>query len=158
MAKEKVKKWKRWQILFSWASKSLWMVIVSRKLKDTCSLKKSYDKSRQHVKKQRHYLVDKGSYSQSYSFSSSHLWMWELDHKESWVLKKWCFQIVVLEKTLESPSDTKEIKPVISKGNQTWILIRRTDAKALILWPPDGKSQLIGKHPDAGKDWGQKEK
>ena len=84
--------------------------------------------------------------------------MWELDHKENWVLKKWCFQIVVLEKPLESPFDTKEFKPVNLKGNQTWIFIRRTDAKALILWPPDGKSQFIGKHPDAGEDWGQEEK
>ena len=109
------------------------------------------------LKKQRHHFADKGPYSQSYGFSSNHVRMWELDHKH-WVLKNWCFWIVVLEKTLESPLDCKEIKPVISKGNQTWILIRRTDAKALILWPPDGKSQLIGKHPDAGKDWGQEEK
>ena len=86
--------------------------------------------------------------------------MWELDQKESWVLKSWCFQIVVLEKTLESPLDCKEIKPVNPKGNQPWIFIGRTDAEAEapILWPPGVKSWLIGKSPDAGKDWRQKEK
>ena len=85
--------------------------------------------------------------------------MWELDHKEGWTLKNWCFQIVVLEKTLETPLDSKEIKPVNSKGNQPWIFIGRTDAEAEypMLWPPDIKSRLIGKDPDAGKDWGQEE-
>ena len=84
-------------------------------------------------------------------FSSSQVWMWELDRKEGWTLKNWCFQTVVLEKTLESPLDRKEIKPVNPKGNQPWIVIGRTDAEALILWPPDAKSQLIGKDPaDAG--------
>ena len=81
--------------------------------------------------------------------------MWELDHKEDWAPKNWCFQIVVLEKTLESPLDCKEIKPVNPKGNQSWIFIGRTDAEAPILWPLDEKSWLIGKDPDAGKDWGQ---
>ena len=86
--------------------------------------------------------------------------MWELDHKESWVLKNWCFQTVMLEKTLESPCDSKAIKPVNLKGTQSWIFIGRTDAeaKAPILWPPDAKSQLIGKNPDAGKDWRQEER
>ena len=86
--------------------------------------------------------------------------MWELDYKESWVLNNWCFWTVVLEKTLESPLDCKEIKPVNPKGNQSWIFIEKTDAEAetLILWSPDANSQLIGKDPDAGKDWGQKEK
>ena len=86
--------------------------------------------------------------------------MWELDHKESWALKNWCFQIVVLEKTLESPLDCKEIKLVNPKGNQPWIFNGRTDAEAeaSILWPPDVKSRLIGKDPEAGKDWGQEEK
>ena len=122
--------------------------------------KESYDQPRQHIKKQRHHFADKSPYSQSYGFSSSHVWMWELDHKEGWVLKKWCFWIVVLEKTLESPLDCKEIQPVHPKGNQSWIFIGRTDAEAEapILWPPDGKSWLIGKDPDAGKDWGQEEK
>ena len=115
--------------------------------------KKSYDKTRQHTKKQRHYFADKWPSSQSYGFSSSHVWMWELDYKESWVPKNWCFWTVVLEKTLESPLDYKEIKPVRSKGNQPWIFTGRTDAKieAPILWPPDVKSCLAGKDCDAGK-------
>ena len=122
--------------------------------------KKSYDQPRQHIKKQRHYFVDKGPFSQSYGFSSSHVWMWELDHKENWVLKNWCFWNVVLGKTLESPLDCKEIKPVNPKGNQSWIFSRRTDAEAEtpILWPPDVKNWLTGKDPDAEKDWRQKEK
>ena len=102
----------------------------------------------------------KGPYSQSCSSSSSHVWIWELDHKEGWVPKNWCFQIVVLEKTLESPLDYKGIKSVNPKGNQFWIVIRRTgaEAEALILWPPDAKNWLIGKDPKAGKDWRQEEK
>ena len=97
---------------------------------------------------------------ESYDFSGSHVQMWELDHKEGWVPKSWCFQTVELEKTLESPLDCKEIKPVHPKGNQPWIFIGRTDAEVEtpILWPPDVKSQLIGNDPDAGKDWRQKEK
>ena len=100
-------------------------------------------------------LPKKGRSSQSYSFSSSHVWLWELDYKESWALKNWCFWNVVLEKTLESPLDCKEIQPVHPKGNQSWIFIGRTDAEAetSILWPPDVKNWLIGKDPDAGKDW-----
>ena len=122
--------------------------------------KESHDKSRHHIKKQRYHFANKGPYSESYGFSSSHVWMWELDYKESWALKNWCFQTVVLEKILESPLDCKEIKPVNPKGNQPWICIGRTDAEAEapILWPTDGKSQLIGKDPDAGKDWRLKEK
>ena len=139
------------------APKSLQMVTAAMDLKDTCSLKKSYDKPRQHIKKQRQYFVDKGPSSQSYGFSSSHVWMWELDYKESWALKNWCFWTVVLEKTLESPLDCKEIQSVHPKGNQSWIFIGRTDAEAetLILWPPDVKNWLIGKDPDAEKDWRQ---
>ena len=93
-------------------------------------------------------------------FSSSHVQMWELVHKEDWVPKNWCFQTVVLEKTLESPLDRKKTKSVNPKGNQPWIFFGRTDAEAeaLILWPPDVESQLIGKDPDAGKDWRKKEK
>ena len=100
---------------------------------------KSYDKPRQHIEKQRPYFADKGPSSQSYGFSSSHLWMWELDHKEGWTPKNGCFWTVVLEKTLENPLDSKEIQPVNSKGNQYWIFIRRTDdeAETPILWPPD---------------------
>ena len=98
-------------------------------------------------------------FSQSYGFSSSHAWMWELDNEESWMLKNWCFWIVVLEKILKSPLDNKEIQPVHPKGNQSWIFIGKTDAKAEapILWPPDVMSWLIGKDPDAGKDWKQEE-
>ena len=122
--------------------------------------KKSYDQPRQHIKKQRHYFANKGPSSQSYGFSSSQVWMWELDRKESWMPKNWCFRTVVLEKTLESPLDCKEIQPVNPKGNQSWIFIERTDAEAEapIFWPPDVKSWLIGKDPDGGKDWRQEEK
>ena len=94
--------------------------------------------------------------SQSYGFSSSHIWMWELDYKESWILKNWCFWTVVLEKTLESPLDHKEIKPVTSKGNQS--RIGRADTEALVHWPPDAENCLTGKDPDAEKDWKQEEK
>ena len=105
-------------------------------------------------------IADKGMYNQRYGFSCSHVQMWELDHKEGWALKNWRFLTVVLEKTLESPLDIKEIKPVYPNGKQPWIFIGRTDAetKAPILWPPDAKSWFIGKDPDAGKDWGQEEK
>ena len=105
-------------------------------------------------------IADKGPSSQSYGFSSSHVWMWELDHKESQAPKNWCFWAVVLEETLESPLDCTEIQPLNPKGNQPWIFIGKTDAEAEapILWPPDAKNWLIGKIPDAGKDWGQEEK
>ena len=111
------------------------------------------------IKKQRHHFANKGPYSQSYVFfSRSHVWMWKVGHKEGWAPKNWCFQTVVLEKTLESPLDNKEIKPVNPKGNQPWIFIGRTDAEAPILWPPDVKTDPTGKDPDAGKDWRQEEK
>ena len=103
-------------------------------------------------------FTSKGLPSQSYAFSNSHVRMWELDHKEGWAPKNWFFWTVVLEKTLESPLDHTEIKPVNLKGNQLWIFIGRTNAEAPILWPLDVKSQLIRKDPDAGKDWGQEEK
>ena len=123
-------------------------------------LQESYDKPKQCVEKQRHYFANKGTSSQSYDFSSSHVWMWELDYKESWAPKNWCFWTVVLVKTLESPLDYKEIQPVHPKGNQFWIFIWRTDAEAEtpILWPPDAKNWLIGKDPDSGKDWRLEEK
>ena len=107
-----------------------------------------------------HHFSDRGPYSQSSGFSCGHVWMCELDHKIGWVSKNWCFQIVVLEKTIESPLVCKEIKQVKPKGDQPWMSIGRTDAEAEapILWPPDAKSQLIGKDPDTGKDWRQKEK
>ena len=115
---------------------------------------------RQHIKKQRHNFADKGPSSQSYGFSSGQVWMCALDHKEGWALKNWCFWTVVLEKTLESPLDCKEIQPVNPKGNQSWIFIGRTDAEAetLILWPPDSRNWRTGKDPDSGKDWRQEEK
>ena len=109
------------------------------------------------TEKQRHSFANKGPSSQSYSFSSGHVWMSELDYKESWALKNWCFWTVVLEKTLENPLGCKEIQQVHSKGDQSWIFMGRTDAEAEtpILWPPAAKSWLIGKDPDAGKDWGR---
>ena len=130
------------------------------KLKTLAPRKKSYDQPRQHFKKQRHYFANKGPSSQIYGFSSSHVWMWELDYKESWVPKNWCFWTVVLEKTLARPLDCKEIQPVHPKGNQSWIITGRTDAEAEtpILWAPDSKNWLIRKDPDAGKDWRQEEK
>ena len=123
-------------------------------------LKKSYDKPRQHIRKQRHHSADKGPYSQSYGFSSSHVRMWELDHKEGWEPKNWCFQTVVLEKTPVSPLESNEIKALSPKGKQPWIIIGRTDAEAEvpILRLPDVKSQLTGIDPDAEKDWKPKEK
>ena len=109
--------------------------------------KKSDDQPRQHIKKQRHYFVNKCPSSQSYDFSSSHVWMWELGYIESWASKNWCFWTVVLEKTIESPVDCKEIQAVNLKGNQSWLLIGRTVAEAPILWPLDVKNRLIGKDP-----------
>ena len=140
------KQWKQWQTLFFGAPKSLQMVTAAMKLKDTCSWKESCDQPRQHIKKQRHYSADKGPSSESYGFSSSHVWMWELDCKQSWALKTWCFWSVVLEKTPESPLDCKEIQPVYPKGNESWVFIERTDAETPILWPPDAKNWLIGKY------------
>ena len=127
------------------APKSLLMVTADMKLNPW---KESYDQPRQHIQKQRH------------GFSSSHVWMWELYYKESWVLKNWCFWTVMLEKTLESPLDCKESQPVHPKGNRSWIFIGRTNAEVEtpILWPPDGKNQLIGKDPGAGKDWRREDK
>ena len=114
------------------------------KLKDTAPWKKSHDKTRQHIQKQRHYLANISTSSQSYGFSCNCVWMWELDCEESWVPKNWCFWTVVLEKTLESPLDGKEIQPVHPKGNQSWIFIGRTDAEAeaLMLCPPNEKNWL----------------
>ena len=109
------------------------------------------------LKKQRHHFANKVLHSQSYGFSSNHVWMWELGHKEGWALKNCCFWTVVLKKTLESPLDSKEIKPVNPKGSQPWIFTGRIDdeAEAPILWPHDVKSRLIRKDPDAGKYWRQ---
>ena len=120
--------------------------------------KKSFDQPRQYIKKQRYYFAKKDLSSQSYGFSSSHVWMWELDYRARWAPKNWCFWNVVLKKILESPLDCKEIQPVHPKGNQSRIFIGRTDAEAetLILLPPDAKNWLIGK--DWRKDWRQEEK
>ena len=135
------------------------MVTAARKLKTLAPWKKSNNKSRQGIKKQRHHFANKGPYSQSYGCFSSHVQMWKLDHKTGWAQKNWCFWNVVLEKTLESPLDCKN-KPVNSKGNQPWIFMGRTDAKAEapIVWLPDVKSWFFGKGSDAGKNWGQEEK
>ena len=143
------KQWKQWQTLFFGGSKITADGDCSHEITDTYSLEKGYDQPRQHIKKQSHYFTNKGLSSQGYGFSSSHVWMWELDYEEWWVQKNWCFWTVVLEKTLESPLDWKEIHPVCPKGNESWIFIWRTDAEAVtpILWPPDAKSWLFRKDP-----------
>jgi len=117
----------------------------SHEIKSLAPWKKSYDQPRQHIKKKRHYFANKDPSSQGYGFSSGHVWMWELDYKESWALKNWCFWITVLEKTLESLLYCKEIQPVHPKGNQSWMFIGRTDVEAEtpMLWPPDAKNWLF---------------
>ena len=149
------KRWKQWQTLFWGAPKGLQMVTATIKLKDACSLEeKLWQTQAAYLKGRDTTLPTKVCIVKAMVFSSSHVWMWELDYKESWAPKNWCF------KTLESPLCCKEIKPVNTKGNQPWILISKTDAdaEALILWPPDAKNWLVGKDPDAEKDWGQEEK
>ena len=153
------KKCKQWQILFSWAPKSLWMVTTATKVKDALApWKKSYNQPRQCIKKKKHHLADKGPSSQSYDFSSGHVWMWELDYKESWAPKNWCFWTALLEKTLESPLNFKEIQLVHPKGNQSWLFIGRTDAeaKALILWPPVWRTDSLEKTLLLGKIEGRR--
>ena len=153
------KQWKQCHTLFFWSPKSLQMVTAATKLKCLFFGRKVMT-NLDSILKSRHYFADKGQSSQSYCFSSSHVWMPELDYKESWAPRNLCFWSVVLEKTLESPLDCKESQPVNPKGNQSWIFISRTDAEAEtpILWPPDVKSWLTGKDPDVGKDWRQEEK
>ena len=154
------KQWKQWQTLFWGAPKSLHMVTAAMKLRHLFRGRKvmtnldSILKSRDITSPTKVHLV------KAMAFSSGHVWMWELDCEESWAPKNWCFWTVVLEMTLESPLDCKEIQPVHPKGNQSWILIRRTDVEAEtpILWPPDVKNELIWKDPDAGKDWRREEK
>ena len=143
-------------ILSSFHQAIIWSKQEQKKKKK----KQKNQKPRQHIKKQKHYFTNKGLSSQSYGFSSGHVWTWEMDYKESWVLKNWCFWTVMLEKTPESPLDCKEIQLAHPKWNQSWIFIGRTDAEAEtpVLWPPDVKNRLIGKDPDAGKDWRQEEK
>ena len=134
--------------------------VPSMKLKDTYSLEGKLWPTSIAYSKAETLLSNKGPSSQGYVFSSSHVWMWELDCEEGWAPKNWRFWTVVLEKTLESPLDCKEIKPFHPKGNQPWIFIGRTDAEAEapILWPPDAKNWLIWKDPDVGKDWRHEEK
>ena len=152
------KQWKQWETLFSWTLKSRQMVSAAVKLKDA-PWKKSYNQPRQHIKKQRHYFANKGPSSQSYGFSSSHVRMWELDHKESWAPKNWCFWTGGLEKTLQSPLDSKEIQPVNPKGSPEYSLAGlMLRLKLQNFWPPDAKNWLTGKDPDAGKDWRWEEK
>ena len=149
------KQCKQCQTLFWGAPKSLQMVIAAMKLKDACSWKESYDQPREHIKKQRHYIANKGPSSQDYGFSSSHVWMWELDYEKSWVPKNWCFWTVMFEKALKSPLDCKEIQLVHPQGNQSWIFIGSSDfvAETPKLWPPDEKNWFTIKDPDARKDW-----
>ena len=150
---------KQCQTLFFWAPKSLQMVTAAKKLKDSGSLEEKLWQTLDSILKSSDitWPTKLHTFSQSYGFSSSHVWMWELDCEEGWAPKNWCFWTVVLEKTLESPLDCKEIRPVNPKVNQSWIFIKRTDAEAEtpIFWPTDGKSQLIRKDPNAGKDWRQ---
>ena len=157
------KQWKQWQTLFWGAPKSLQMVTTAMKWKDACSLEENYDQHRQHIKKQRHYFINKDLYGQSYGFSSSCVWMSALDYKESWALKNWCFWTVVLEKTLESPLDCKEIQLVHPKGNQSWIFFGRTDAviETLATWCKElthWKRLTHWENWVTGKDWRQNEK
>ena len=161
MANKSQGKWKQWQTIFSWAPKSPQTVTTSHEVKrHLAPWKKSYDQPRQLIKKQRHYFANRGPSSQSYGFSSSHVWMWELDYKESWALKKWMvLNCGVGDESWESLWLQRD-QPVHPKGDQSWILIGRTDVEAEtpILWPPDVKNWLTEKDPDAGKDWGQEEK
>ena len=148
------KQWRQWETLFFGAPKSLQMVTAVVTLKDTCSLE---EKLWATYKKQRLYFANKSLSSQSYGFSSSHVWMWELDYKKSWVPKNWCLQTVVLA---GSCLDSKEIQSVNPKGNQSWIFIGRNWCWSWNSnsWPPDVKNWLIWKDPNAGKDWRQEEK
>ena len=136
------------------------MVTAAVKLKALAPWKKSYEKPRQCIKMQRHHFANKSLYNQTYGFSRSHVQMWQLDHNEGWAWKNWCFWIMVLEKTLKSPLDSKEIKPVNPKGNQPWILIGTTNAEAdaPVLRSPDEKSWLTGKDPVAGDVEGRRKK
>ena len=140
------------------APKSLKMGTAAMKLKDACSWEEKLWLRRQHIKKQRNYFTNKGPSNQGYGFSGSHVWMWELDYKESWVLKNWCFWTVVLQKTLESPLDCKEIQPVHPTGNQSWTFIGRTDAEAEtpILWPPDWKRPWCWERLKVGGEGGNR--
>ena len=151
------KQWNQWEALF-WGSKITADGDCRHEIKRCLLLGRKAMTNLEHTKK--HYFANKGLSGQGYGFSSSQVWMWEFDYKESWVPKNWCFWTVVLEKTRESPLDCKEIQLVHPKGNQSCVFIGKTDVEAetALLWPPDAKNWLIGKGPDAGKDWRQEEK
>ena len=151
---------KQWKTLFSWTPKITQDSDCSHEIKRRSLHGRKAVTNLDYIKKKRYYFADKDPRSQSYGFSTSHVWMWEVDHKEDWALNNWCFWTVVSEKTLESPLDCEEIPPVNLKGNQLWIIIGGTDAEAEapILWTPDRKSWLIRKGPDAGKVRKQEEK
>ena len=154
------KQWKQWQTILG-GSKITADGDCSHEIKRRLLLGRKAMTNLDSIWKSRDIILPtKCPSSQNYGFSSSHIWMWKLDYKESWVPKNWCFWVVVLEKTFESPLDCKEIQLVHPKGNQSWIFIGRTDAEAetRTLWPPDAKNWLIGKDPDAGKDWRREEK
>ena len=153
------KRWKRWEDLIFLSSKITADGECSHEIKRRLVLGRKVMTNLDSILKSRDFTLPT-KFHQSYGFFSSRVWMWELDYKESWALKNWCFWTVVLEKTLASPLDCKEIQPVHPKGDQSWMFTGRTDVKAetLILWLPDAKSWLIWKDPDAGKDWGQEEK
>ena len=151
---------KQCQTLFFGAPKSLQMVTAAMKLKDAYSLEEKLWPTKTAYYKAEMLLCQQNPSSQSYGFSSGHVWMWDLDYKESWAPKNLWFWTVVLEKTLESPLDSKEIQPVNPKGNQPWIFIGRTgvEAETPILWPPDAKNWLTRKDPDGGEDWRREKK
>ena len=153
------KQWKQWETIFL-GSKITADGDCSHEIQRHLLLGRKAIFNLDRILKSRDYFANKDPSSQSYGFSSSCVWMWKLDYKESWAPKNWRFWPVVLEKTLESLLDSKEIQPVNPKGNQSWILIGRTDAIAEIpvLWPPDAKNWLTGKDPDAGEDWRQEKK
>ena len=152
------KQWKQWQTLSFLGGGRAPKITVdgdySHEIKRRLPLGRKVMTNLDSKLKSRHYFANKNPSTQSYGFSNSHVWMWEFDYKESWVLKNWCFSTVMLEKTLESSLDSKEIQPVHPKGNQSWIFIERTGTKAETptLRPPDAKNWLIGKYSDVGKD------
>ena len=151
------KQWKQWQTLFWGGSKITADGDCSHEIKRRLLLGRKAMTNLDSILK-RHYFADKGLSSQSYGFSNNHVWMWELDYKESWALKNWCFLTVVLEKTLESPLECKEIQPVHPKGNKSWVFTGRTDVETPILWPLNAKNWSTWKEPVAGNDWRQEEK
>ena len=152
------KPWKQWLTFIFGGSKITADGDCRHEIKRRLLLGRKVMTNPDSILKNRRYFVNKGPSSQGCGFSSGHVWMWELGYKESWAPKSWCFWTVVLEKTLESPLDCKEIQPVYPKGDQSWVFIARTDVEAEtpILWPPDVKSWLIWKDSDAGKDWGRR--